>query len=154
MPVITGTPRIIVAKFKAADESVTSSTTLQNDDDFNGFAILAGKHYRFRADIIASQGAGAGGLRHQFTFSQAVQWIDGFAKCWYSSGLHYYARWNTGLGLTTLNGANPNNVKIEGVFLANASNAGMLDYQWAQNTSDPVATQLLKGSRFEIERLD
>lgn len=130
---------------KAADESVTSSTTMQ-DDDVLQFAVLANiiSLYEF---VLIYTGDGAADIK------TALALVSGS----FVSGIRTYEGIAAGdtsqivqdLGNTTpiVNGANPSQkrvVRIRGFVEADANTTVKL--QWAQNASSATATIVKAGS--------
>lgn len=146
---------------KTADESVTSSTTLQSDNELV-LAVSASATYFFRAWIMATDATDANGdIKFAFTFPAG-------ATCHFSGkGPHsllasgafgdgeYIAR-NTATsgstvatyGLTT----SVIGIEITGLLIVSGT-AGNLQLQWAQNSSDANATTVQAGSFMTLERI-
>jgi hypothetical protein len=133
---------------KTAAETVTSSTTLQSDNDLL-FAIAASVKYRFRFDVyysspaaadfkfdLDSTAAGAPTVTHVAIDSLVP---DGTARV---SVMHSAV--NTTVSL--LHAANTLGHVIITGFIENSANAGNLRLRWAQNTSNAGNTQVLNGS--------
>lgn len=143
-------------KFKSANESVTSSTTLQNDDVFS-FSVVASAQYELES-FIAYDGAAdpAGGLKMQFTGPA------GCSMVWANYGV------NSG-GLTTYNvvievqsAGSPRSVGTNGATvmscrpagsLVTAGTAGTLQFLWAQTASNATATRIYGGSWMRLTRV-
>lgn len=148
-----------VVALKTSDESVASSTTLQNDDQL-ALPLVANAKYRMIAYIMydgaADAGTGQGGLKMQFTgpSGAVMQWTN-FGN-------------NTG-GLTTYNvvieglaAGSPRSVGTNGGtlmscepkgYISVSSTAGTLQFKWAQNISSPTATLVKAGSWIELVRV-
>lgn len=146
---------------KTADESVTSSTTLQNDNELL-LAASANCTYTFRVWIMATDATDANGdIKFGFTFPTG-------ATCHFSGkGPHsllasgafgdgeYIAR-NTATsgssvatyGLTT----SVIGIELTGLLIVGGT-AGNLQLQWAQNSSDANATTVQAGSFMTLERV-
>lgn len=146
---------------KTADESVTSSTTLQNDNELT-LAVAANCTYAFRVWLLATDATDANGdIKFGFTFpTSAVCHFSGkgphtlLASGAFGDG-EYIGR-NTATsgstvasyGLTT----SVIGIEITGLLIVGA-NAGNLQLQWAQNTSDANATTVQAGSFMILERV-
>ncbi|MBD9700637.1 hypothetical protein IHE56_00730 [Streptomyces sp. ID01-12c] len=146
---------------KTADESVTSSTTLQNDNELV-LAVSANCTYAFRVWLLATDATDANGdIKFAFTFpASAVCHFSGrgphtlLASGAFGDG-EYIGR-NTATsgstvasyGLTT----SVIGIEITGLLIVGA-NAGNLQLQWAQNTSDANATTVQAGSFMTLERV-
>ena len=131
---------------KTADESVTSSTALQDDDTLQ-FAIGANEAWEFRF-VLASTGPGF--LKVALNApSGATGW---WARTRSTSGsvdiLHVNPA--TFVDGETNNGStdNPDFGVIEG-FCLNSSTGGTFKLRWAQVSSNGTATIIKRGSRLE-----
>lgn len=152
-----------VTKLKLAFETVVSSTALQNDDELNGWNLVANKHYYLEADIFGSQNVG--GIRVAFAFSNTPS-ESGTSQYSINDATGDTANMtiiNSTISVTKLfpgGGAGGLNdgqsffLKIRAWFRANASVGGTMDFQWAQETVTGNATTLSKGSRVTLEQLD
>jgi hypothetical protein len=146
-----------LVKRKTAAESVTSSTTLQDDDDLL-FSIGANEEWVASCHIEAGNltnsglslavtvpaGIGAGDLR--------------FAVMPISAGSTEQMRDSTNLPATALSfppagfGALFGSFLIE-IWIRNGANAGTVQLQWAQETSHGSATAVLAGGRLIAHRV-
>jgi len=149
-----GTPVYVpVIKFKTANETVTSSTTLQDDDHLTGFSLTAGKWYRLRGNLHVTAAA-AGALKIQVIFTNAIQFARQYIL--YTSGASTIS--SSASTSTTMAhsfpGVTNTGVDIDIKFQANASTGGTFKLQWAQNTSDGTGTVLYSGSYLELAQLD
>lgn len=133
---------------KNANQSVASSTVLQNDTALF-LALQANKTYEFALRVLYN-GIGGGGGEMKFGWSVPA----GTTMQW---GLNYAVAPTLGLALVYgtqssvlaggANGtANPLPLWMEG-FVTTAGTAGNLQFQWAQNTSNATATTVMIGSR-------
>jgi len=137
---------------KTADESVSSSTTLQNDDVLK-IALAASDAVEFSAVMFVSSTSSTPDFKMAFTVPSgaSVRWMAE-----YFDGANYQgSSVITGSG-TTVNFAVAANtlgmVKLSGIVV-NGSNAGDLQLQWAQNTSNGTSVTVqqrsfLLGSKF------
>lgn len=131
---------------KAADEDVTSSTVLQNDDHLS-FAVGAGERWAFEMFLKfedTAVGSGASGFKIAFTLPAASY---GFAT-WETSNVGSAnaiadITVGTNIGFAGTNGIGYSTVR--GVVLV-AGTAGTVQFQWAQNASDTAPTRLHAGS--------
>lgn len=125
---------------KSADESVTSSVTLQNDDELL-IPVLANE--RWFVVLIGAVTAGAGGFKFHFdvpagaTFAYQYIYQDG-------------ASFNIGNGNATqtntfINSGTNQPFRVEGV-LVNGATPGNLTLQWAQASSNAAATTIEGGT--------
>jgi hypothetical protein len=138
---------------KTADESVSSSTTLQNDDVLK-IALAASDAVEFSGMLFVSSTSANPDIKVTFTVPSGatVRW---FAE-WFQSGSAYQNS-----GLVTASGTTATfmvaantlgTVKFDGIVV-NGSTAGDLQFQWAQNTSSSTAVKVeqrsfLIGSKF------
>jgi hypothetical protein len=146
---------------KTADESVTSSTTLQNDNELL-LAVAANCTYVFRVWIMATDATDANGdIKFAFTFpTGAVCHFSGkgphtlLASGAFGDG-EYIARNTATSGSTVASyGLTTSVIGIEltGLLIV-SSTAGNLQLQWAQNSSDANATTVQAGSFMTLERV-
>jgi len=138
---------------KTADESVASSTTLQNDDTLK-IALAANDAVEFSGMLFVSSTSSTPDIKVTFTVPSGatVRW---FAE-WFQTGSTYQ---NSGLviasGTTasfTVAANTLGTVKFSGIVV-NGSTAGDLQFQWAQNASNSAAVKVeqrsfLLGSKF------
>lgn len=142
---------------KATTESVTSSTTYQDDNELF-LPALAFAQYRFDLLLLHSSGT-TGRFKMQFTApaSATVSWgVIGVNIAVGSSTLVTDTIMPSrvvgdilGLGGGNLTGTT---ALIQGVLTTNAT-AGNLMLQWAQNTTDANATQVRAGSALRMKRI-
>ena len=138
---------------KNADETITASTTLQNDDDLR-FTPAASTTYAFRiraqydTDAAADFKFGIDGPTSptRFRASYRVTKPDGAIV---DGNLTAYE--TSGISITSGSG-NGGFVEINGI-LTNGSNTQALRFQWAQNTSDPGNTTVRAGSELEYREV-
>lgn len=149
-----------VTAYKTANESVTSSTTLQNDDLLL-LPVVANARYIMDAQLFysgATDGA-TGGLKLGWTGP------SGATMTWSSYGV------NQNLAPATVNynvvgeaiGGLPRPLATSGVgftmscvprgLLNTASNSGNLQLQWAQGGSSATATIVQAGSWIRLTRI-
>ncbi len=147
---------------KTVDESLTSNTTLQNDDALT-LAVAANATYTFRVWMLAVDATDANGdIKFGFTFPAG-------ATCHFSGkGPHsllagggafgdgeYIGR-NTATSGSTVAayGLSTSVIGIEltGLLIVGGT-AGNLQLQWAQNTSDANATTVQAGSFMTLDRV-
>lgn len=133
------TPPVVVRK--ASDESVTSSTTLQNDDDFT-FSVPASDVWvvsiRARVSVDPTPD-----IKIHFTAPTSAT-FNGTSKLFSASAVLAHegdllTEWSHTPAAEGLI------LEIDGTF-ANSTTAGALTMQWAQNTSNGTATTLHAGS--------
>jgi hypothetical protein len=132
---------------KETDEAVTSSTTLQNDDDLK-FYGEAGKYYEIDAMVEITNHASAGvdlklDMPSGATFKGLVSGANVTTPpdTWDGSEVNLSA-----VGVTA------DRLHIKGVVKIGTT-AGQVTLQWAQNTSTGSATTLKAGSFLKAFRL-
>lgn len=145
-----------VVAYKTADESVTSSTTLQNDDDL-ALAVAASATYIFRGWLNYEGAAGTGDLKIGWTYPSGLTMAYGHI------GETTGAAISTGSVTTTSAESNNPNFGGNGAGTATSAylfgmvfvstTAGTLQLQWAQASSTGTATKMKKGSWLELRRV-
>jgi hypothetical protein len=129
---------------KTATESVTNSTTLQNDDELV-LPVVANAVYKVELALIFDGVSGSGGLKMAWTApaGASMAWGDVNFAAAQSPGTTVSR--NTG-------GAGVNVIQTVWGTLTTAGTAGSLQLQWAQVTANGTATRVFPGSYLEIER--
>lgn len=143
-------------KRKTADESVTSDTTLQNDNDLV-VPVVASSVYRVEWDL-RTDGALAGDFKYAFTGP------SGATMVWQSRGNLAADTANTApipvdvtaIGTTVTHGTiaagTVSRVCGSGILVVSTT-AGNLQLQWAQGTSSATATKALTHSWLRASRV-
>lgn len=135
--------------YKTADEPVTSSTTLQ-DDDHLVVPVLANGVYLIEGLIIA-QGATAGDIKLGFTYPASP-----LSNYWSMRKFHNPAQ-VTGEGAAGSEQADvavtPSPVVLLTIIFRNGVNAGNWKVQWAQNASNGTATIVKAGSYLKYRKV-
>lgn len=141
---------------KSADESITNDSTLTTDADLIVTIPAINKHYKLEAWLYVIQVDATPDFKMAFAASNALQL--GRASYTSISSTAAMTQDNWGIAGTQSilmpGGVAVTAVHIVGMFQSNATTAGTLGIQWAQNTSDANATQLNQGSWMEITQLD
>lgn len=133
-----------IAKVKTARETVTSSDTLQGDDDFV-FTVKANTTYVVSAHI-ALQAANTVGLKWAYSVPSGAS-----GRVNQDAGATGYPSIDTDIttGFSTtsqINSPNANHtIKIYG-YITISSTAGTVTFQWAQGSSNVTGTYLERGS--------
>lgn len=135
---------------KTADESVTSSTTFQNDDAL-AFSISANKSYLFRA-ALAYSAAASGGIKFQWTGPASPTLVGMVDRYDGISGGNAATAFSSVM-LSLANAATKRIYEVIGI-IQNGANAGTAQLQWAQNTTNGTATTVFKGAAVEYVQLD
>jgi hypothetical protein len=135
---------------KSSDESVISSTTLQNDDDLK-FAMLANTNYRFRCFLLFDTGA-TGDFKYRHTGPASPTRVRIKRSHVVGAGTAYAGialdQAYSAADIAIAGAAGTGWVELEGM-IQNGANAGNFQIQWAQNASEAVNTTVLQGSYIE-----
>ncbi len=150
------TPRYFISK--AANETVTSSTAMQDDDDFVGIALEAGKYYWITA-ILHASGAAAGDVKVGWTTTATISDTGrscigpstGTADVTASAVMRCSNHAYTTAIAYGIDGAASTCIMEHLRFYCDV--AGTLTMQWAQNTSNATGTTLSAASYLTIEEL-
>jgi hypothetical protein len=136
------------ARLKTTDETVTSSTTLQNDDDLR-FSALASTKYGFEiecwydtptaADFKYDVNGPAGASLVQIVCEHIAPGAAAFTDNAIQTAFAF-----TAIAVTETSGTN-GFVRIRGI-VHNGTTAGTGVMRWAQNTSNASATTVRAGS--------
>ncbi|GAA0705427.1 hypothetical protein GCM10010193_70630 [Kitasatospora atroaurantiaca] len=161
---VNGVGQVLFAR-KTADESVTSSTTLQDDNHLT-VAVAANAVYEFELMLMAQTANSdvAGDIKVGFTFPSAATLhftgtgpnnadLSGATSS--NSNGEWIARNGATSGSTTIPYGMSGiaiGVLLKGLLITGA-NAGNLQLQWAQNASDPDALTMLTGSWMRADRV-
>jgi len=137
----TSTRKIV---YKSANETVTSSTILQDDDHLT-FAIGANEVWAFKMMMFYNAGTNP-----DIDFGWSVP--AGTTMKW-NYGTNTGTILTEATRLTVFNGiASDTGVLFYGTVVA-SSTAGNVTLQWAQRNSDGASTTVLSGSHIIAERL-
>lgn len=127
--------------YKTADESVTNSATIQ-DDDHLSLTLTAGR-WRIQGLIIAD-GSTAGDIKMQMDYSGTVTagYWTGYGATTASSGASTIQHLAVAFGTSQPYGCQGAGTKTTYPIFGtiNVSTGGTLKFRWAQNTSDGTAT--------------
>lgn len=138
-----------IHKYKTADETISATTTLQNDDHLFA-SVEANAVYGLILTVMYQSGT-TPDFKQAFTAPAGTTFESGWFL--YNPGTIGFGATGalgsvTGLGGT---GANVPFMLSATVFVGGT--AGTLQWQWAQNTSDAGSTIVRKGSRLTLVRL-
>jgi hypothetical protein len=141
---------------KAVDESVTSSITLQNDDELFLTADANAQYLVFGHVIYDGAAAGDISIAWSGPASATFDWVSGGIQTGASTGVDTVS---TSAQILSANpaigaiGAGSNLViPLQGI-LVTAGTAGTLQFRWAQNTSSATATRVRAGSVLAMWRI-
>ncbi len=134
---ILGRPEVLIVK--SADESVTSSTTLQNDNELL-FAVGASETWVFTLCIFATA-ATASDLKMDITVPSGanVSWLHSRSFGSTSGFPVFNAHESGGAGAVSYDAEAKRGTMIFGTVV-NSTNAGNVQLRWAQNSSGGTAT--------------
>lgn len=151
--------RMPLLALKTADESVTSNTTVQNDDELF-LSVIANAKYSMALTLIY-EAATASDIKWGFTFPSAATMTWGqlsldVAATAVSGDVRAPAFGSATSGTSTLTGggaaaASQLLAVLRGTLIVGA-NAGTLQLQWAQATSGGTATIVKTNSTLELRR--
>ena len=152
-------PKTKVIK-KNALESVTSSTTFQDDDDFT-VSLEANRLYLIRLFLVAA-GAPAGDIKLDWTVTGGVaqyttRQCRGMALAGTNSTDTTMRTSPHNLSTAVTYGVEATNGSIREEFLVEtivAGTSGTLTLRWAQNTSNATATSVSANSFMTIEEVE
>lgn len=139
---------------KASDESVSSSTVLQNDDELF-FTATSGGIYEIEGVIIYASPAGGGTPDIKVAFGEDATTRGGVAVTGLQTTVDtwtFIATINSNQTANAAVGTNAGNraILINGGFLGNG---GTFRFLWAQNTSSGNATTVKAGSVLRYRRV-
>ena len=144
---------------KTADESVTSSAVLQNDDHLLYTISAAGTYVIDLVAYATSAANAAGDLGVGFTFPTGTFYLGGQGPdIGLASGNVQTGQWGANVAYTTgalfnvyglSTGANM--IWLHGLFVATAT--GTLQFQWAQQTSNASASTIKAGSHMLVRQV-
>ena len=148
---------------KTADESVTSSTTLQDDDDLVDIPLEEDGIYALQACLHFDAAANGPGVQFRFVLSAASAAACGIIAHASDSGGNSISD-SLPIGASSTTGSTFANsaamdesadptFMIHGIIHANGAADSTLKLQWAQNTSDANALTLKKGSWIALTRI-
>jgi hypothetical protein len=143
-----------VFALKTANESVTSSTTLQNDDQLV-LAVAASAKY-FMEMFIPYTGAAspAGDLKMGFTgpSGATMTWANFGVNSSALTAYNVVGEALAGGRAVGTNGATTMCCQPKG-YLQTSTTSGNLQFQWAQNSSSGTATTILAGALLKLTRI-
>ena len=145
-----------VAAVKTSNESVTSSTALQNDNELV-VPVAASATYHLSAYLHYEGGTlGASDLKFGWTFPSGLTMTYAASRISEITGNPAGGGGVVIQSATALSGSagagNSRSVAIEGTVTV-SSTAGNLQLQWAQSTSNGTATIVHAGSYISLQRI-
>jgi hypothetical protein len=135
---------------KSSSQSVTSSTALQNDNQLS-LQLFAGKTYLVDGLIIASSTNATPDIKVAFTEPTSSTMTIGYVAAAGSSSSGGVLQTSGTGGHVALPANNPTPIVIHGTVVAGTN--GILQLQWAQNTSNAATVQVVKGSYLKVTEI-
>ena len=148
---------LVLRAYKTANESVTSSTTLQNDDHLV-VTVEASAVYAVRGYIAAGQTAYSSDIKMAFsvpsgaTFAGVMIGVESDTAATNTPQGTLVGTSANDFPLSTGGGGNYRGINITGILTTSAT-AGSFQYQWAQQTSSGTAVVVFAGSWLILEKL-
>lgn len=134
---------------KTADESVTSSTTLQDDNDFT-FTLGANQTYEITGLIKASC-SGTGLIKAQFIApAGSTEFINIFINRSATDDVSFMTSPTTSYNIATTTVSSTTDVIMVNGKVRTSSTAGTFKLQWAQKTSNATATTFYTDSYLKV----
>jgi len=136
-----GTTKETISKVKTSRETVTSSTTLQNDDDFS-FSVKANTTYALTANFVINS-VTAAGMKWEFSVPSGTtgRLISNAGTVFFPNDTDI----TTGANLTV--GYNVTNSWTSlAAFITTSSTAGTVTFRWSQSASNATGTYIERGS--------
>ena len=136
-----GTTKETISKVKTSRETVTSSTTLQNDNDFS-FELKANTTYAINgANIISAPSSG--GIKWVFTVPSGA---SGRINAKGLNNVSTDTDITVGAGSAYSVNVNGSDADLRFIGYVTTTTAGTLTFQWSQHTSNATATYIERGS--------
>lgn len=138
---------------KAADESVTSSTTLQDDNELT-FTIAANEIWTYQIWLKIAVGALAADGKYAITVPAGATKVDGILTLDVAAtgGVGNLNAFGGGGGAFAVDNTFETNLLINGT-VSNGATPGSVTLQWAQNASSATATTVKAGSFLVAHRV-
>lgn len=138
---------------KGANESITSSTTIQNDDHF-AFSVVANAFYALEG-YVPYDGAVGGDIKCDFTVPAGSSFLwTNFGNN--TGGVTQYNVATQGASVARAISGNGGTASVafqpKG-YLNTAGTAGTLQFRWAQNTSSGTATTVYASGWMKLTRM-
>lgn len=137
-----------VSKVKTADESVTSSTTLQDDDHLTA-SLESGRTYAVRVFAAFGSGAFPPAATMAFTGTSSLAQFTAMTVATTTTGISSDTAWG---GNVTLGSAAPPLVAVLTAVITTTS-SGTAKFQWAQSSSSATATTLRRASTMIVQEV-
>jgi len=149
---------VTASKYKTADETVNNSTALQNDDHL-AWAVGASEVWAWRMFVYFTIASGNPGLKFLWTMPASGDGyytvVQGIANLGSSASGANVQICNQQMSSTLaygITGLTSGLLVFDGVFI-NSTNAGTVQFQWAQNSLVASDLKLKLGSYLDLKRL-
>lgn len=142
-----------IIKTKTGDTSRSSNTTLADDAHLAAWSLAANARYIVEGFIPYTQDGGD--VKFTFQFSQTPQetHCTFFAVDTAGTVAADHGDLTTTFAITTLADAADAGITFRGSILTNLTLSSVMDFQWAQNSSDADATTLENGGWIRVTRV-
>lgn len=141
-------------KYKTADESITSDTTLSADTHLTGYTLVANSYYKIEGFFRVSAASATPDIKFRPSFTQTPQ------DCWWSMSLvdtagNVVDDASQYSGDVVLNMTTTNQYMgwVRGHIQTNASTGGTFTVTWAQNTLSVDALVFEQGSWLTLTQI-
>ena len=136
-----------LAAYKAADEIVNNSSTFQNDDDLF-LSLEANAVYEGHLHLLYNSGS-TPDLKYQFTKPSGCTLVDWSFIGYNTGGTLVYGFGGEAISIA----GNGSKLVADAWGLITTTSAGVLQMQWAQNTTNASDSTLMAGSYLLCQRL-
>ncbi len=144
-----GTGGVVLTQ-KAADESQTNTTSLQDDDDFT-FSVSANKTYEVYGVVRISTPAGAGLKVQLVAPSGTTEFVNTFANRSAADDVNYILDPLSSYNICGTSAMTPSgDVLLITGLITTSSTSGTLKLQWTQNVANATSTILYAGSYIKL----
>lgn len=140
-----GTTKETISKVKTSRESVTSSTTLQDDNDFS-FSVKANTTYAISGNLFVSASSSCG-FKWTYTVPSGA---NGRINATNNGSNYVSIDTDIATGFSPIDGVGLTTTDANGDYrllgFITTTNAGTLTFQWAQKQSNATAAYIERGS--------
>ncbi len=139
---------------KTADESVTSSDALQDDNHLVGYTLEAGEYYSIEGYFAWDQNVG--NIKFFLDFDNQPQVLEWNVIASAANGVRDSDHTSSVVGvllLASLTDGQSASGHVKGGFQAHATTGGTVDLQWAQQISSGNSTTMLDSSWLKITKV-
>ncbi len=160
-PILASDIKIPFFRNKSVAESVTSSTALQNDNDFAAIDLEAGKTYQVNLwmHVVGSAGASPGDIRLAWATTGTITALGrsgwGMAEGGTSMTSTQVRVGGHAIGTAVVYGCiDTDSTVVREEMMVTCTVAGQLTLQWAQGTSNVTSTTCSTASRIMITEVE